>query len=34
MKNFLNSLYEGLIAWSEMIHAYRQSSAGKYHYWK
>ena len=34
MKNFINTLYDGLIAWAEMIHEYRQSSASKYNYWK
>jgi hypothetical protein len=34
MKNVLNTIYQGLIDWAEMIHQYRQSSAGKYHYWK
>jgi hypothetical protein len=27
-------VYNGLIAWAEMIHEYRQSSANKFHYWK
>ena len=30
----ITTVYEGLIAWAEMIHEYRQSSAGRYHYWK
>ena len=34
MKNIINTLYEGLISWAEMIHEYRQSSASKYRYWK
>lgn len=34
MKNFINTLYNGLISWAEMIHEYRQSSAGRYRYWK
>jgi hypothetical protein len=34
MKKIINTLYDGLIAWAEMIHAYRQSSASKFHYWK
>jgi hypothetical protein len=34
MKNFINTLYDGLISWAEMIHAYRQSPASKYNYWK
>jgi len=32
MKNFFNTLYEGLIAWAEAIHAYRQSNASKHYY--
>ena len=34
MKNFFNTLYDGLINWAEMIHEYRQSPASKYNYWK
>ena len=34
MKTILNSIYESLISWAEMIHEYRQSPASKYHYWK
>jgi hypothetical protein len=34
MKNFFNTLYEGLISWAEMIHEYRQSPASRYNYWK
>jgi hypothetical protein len=34
MKNFINTVYNGLIAWAEMIHEYRQSSANKFHYRK
>jgi hypothetical protein len=34
MKNFITSLYEGLITWAEIIHEYRQSPASKYNYWK
>jgi hypothetical protein len=34
MKNILNTMYEGLISWAEMIHEYRQSPASKYNYWK
>jgi hypothetical protein len=34
MKTIITTIYEGLITWAEMIHEYRQSSAGKYHYWK
>ena len=31
MKNFFNTLYEGLIAWAEMIHEYRQSNYSNYY---
>ena len=34
MKNFINTLYKGLITWAEMIHEYRQSPASRYNYWK
>ena len=34
MKNILNTIYEGLINFAEMIHEYRQSPASRYHYWK
>ena len=34
MKNILNTIYEGLINFAEMIHEYRQSPASKYNYWK
>jgi hypothetical protein len=34
MKNFINTLYNSLISWAEMIHEYRQSPASKYNYWK
>jgi hypothetical protein len=34
MKNFINTLYDGLISWAEMIHKYRQSPASKYNYWR
>jgi hypothetical protein len=34
MKNILNTMYEGLINFAEMIHEYRQSPASKYNYWK
>ena len=34
MKNVLNTIYEGLINWAEMIHEYRQSPASRYNYWK
>ena len=34
MKNFINTLYDGLINWAEMIHEYRQGPASKYNYWK
>ena len=34
MKNFINTVYDSLIAWAEIIHEYRQSSASKFHYWK
>ena len=34
MKNFINTLYDDLISWAEMIHEYRQSPASKYNYWK
>ena len=34
MKNFINTLYDGLISWAEMIHEYRQSPASKYNYWR
>ena len=34
MKNFINTLYDGLISWAEMILEYRQSPASKYNYWK
>ena len=34
MKNFINTLYDGLISWAEMIHEYRQSPASRYNYWK
>jgi len=30
----ITTIYQGLIAWAEMIRDYRQSSASKYHYWK
>ena len=32
MKNFINTLYEGLIAWAEAIAEYRQSTASKHYY--
>jgi hypothetical protein len=31
MKNFLNTIYQGLISWAEMIQEYRQSSASKHY---
>ena len=34
MKNILNTIYEGLINFAEMIHEYRQSPASRYNYWK
>jgi hypothetical protein len=34
MKNFINTLYEILIDWAAIIAEYRQSPAGRYHYWK
>ena len=34
MKKIINTVYDGLIAWAEMIHEYRQCSASKFHYWK
>jgi hypothetical protein len=34
MKNIINTIYDGLISWAEIIHEYRQSQAGKYNYWK
>jgi hypothetical protein len=34
MKNILNTIYDGLISWAEMIHEYRQSPASRYTYWK
>jgi len=34
MKNFITSLYQGLITWAEIVHEYRQSPASKYNYWK
>ena len=34
MKNVFNTFYDGLIAWAEMIHEYRQGPASKYNYWK
>jgi hypothetical protein len=34
MKNILNTMYEGLINFAEMIHEYRQSPASRYTYWK
>jgi hypothetical protein len=34
MKKIINTVYDGLIAWAEIIHKYRQSPASKYHYWK
>jgi hypothetical protein len=34
MKNILNTMYEGLINFAEMIHEYRQSPASRYNYWK
>jgi hypothetical protein len=30
----ITTIYECLIAWAEIIHAYRQSPASKYNYWK
>ena len=33
MKNFINTLYEGLITWTNAIAKYRQSNASKYYYW-
>ena len=33
MKNFINTLYEGLISWAEAIAEYRQSQASKHYYW-
>ena len=32
MKQVINTIYEGLIAWAEMIAAYRQSQSSKYYY--
>lgn len=34
MKTVINTIYQGLINWAEIIHAYRQGPASKYHYWK
>jgi len=34
MKHIINTIYEGLINWAQMIHEYRQSPASKYNYWK
>ena len=31
MKTIINTIYDGLIAWAEMIHEYRQSSASKHY---
>lgn len=32
MKNFINTLYEGLITWAETIAEYRKSSASRHYY--
>jgi hypothetical protein len=32
MKKIIETIYEGLISWTEMIHEYRQSQASKYYY--
>jgi hypothetical protein len=32
MKNFINTLYKGLISWAEAIAEYRQSNASKHYY--
>jgi hypothetical protein len=32
MKNFINTLYEGLISWAKAIAEYRQSQASKHYY--
>jgi hypothetical protein len=32
MKNFFNTLYEGLIRWAEIMHEYRQSNASRHYY--
>ena len=32
MKTIITTIYEGLINWTEMIHAYRQSNASKHYY--
>lgn len=34
MKTVINTIYDGLISWAEMIYEYRQSPASRYHYWK
>jgi len=34
MKNALNTIYQGLLNWADIIHEYRQSNASKFHYWK
>jgi hypothetical protein len=32
MKNFINTLYEGLITWAETIAEYRNSNASRHYY--
>ena len=32
MKNFINTIYEGLIRWSVIIAEYRKSSASRHYY--
>lgn len=31
MKNFINTMYNSLIDWAEIIHKYRQSQSRKYY---
>ena len=32
MKNFINTIYNGLIAWAEVIAEYRKSSASRHYF--
>jgi hypothetical protein len=31
MKNFLNTIYRGLVSWADIIREYRQSQASKHY---
>ena len=31
MKNFLNTIYQGLVSWADIIREYRQSQASKHY---